>query len=469
MIPVRATDTDLLRSNLPSWLALGSDDIILCSNGRIDPEYTANCRTIDSSEAEQGWYYRQGGARRVGFLNAKHDIILTGDIDLTVTRNCLRAVELIQGDMGMLSLEKDRGGGGFQEAVRGLTKRMLKRIRHRMFFTGLYVLNRNAWLATDDASTSRQLSVTTHKGEDLLLKEALLRSNWKVAYLPVVGGIDHRISLEDRRPGQLEAGRKAWAQQLSPFSVTVRALIYSRPLMMGRYLHYANGSGEFAQTLLRIPEDGAGKVVRRVLKRKAPGAEAHLESYMRMDPSLTFVDAGANIGHISRYMAPKSRSVWAFEPSASTAEELRSRTREFGNVVVQQSALGDSDGEAELLKHDSSGNNSLVRRSKDFTSTTEKVQVRRLDDFIDAFPSPVGIIKIDVEGYETNVIRGGLKLIERDRPRLVIEIHPPFDQNEATVRSLLPQYSWRKIWRPKRNQFHLIGDPVATPPLSGKP
>ncbi len=466
---MRATDTDLLRSNLPSWLALGSDDLTLCSNGKIDPAFTTGCRTINSSEAEQGWYYRQGGARRVGFLNAKYDIILTGDIDLTVTRNCLRAVELIQGDIGMLSLEKDRGGGGFEEAVRGLTKRMLKRVRHRMFFTGLYVLNRNAWLATDDATTSKQLSVTTHKGEDLLLKEAMLRSNWKVAYLPVVGGIDHRISLEDRPAGQLEAGRKAWAQQLSPFSVTVRALIYARPLMMGRYLSYANRSSEFAHTLLKIPEDGASKVVRRVLKRKAPGAEAHLESYMQMDPSLTFVDAGANIGHISRYMAPRSKSVWAFEPSASTAEELRSRTREFGNVVVQQVALGDSEGEAELLKHDSSGNNSLVRRSKDFTSATEKVQVRPLDDFMNAFPSRVGIIKIDVEGYETNVVRGALKLIERDRPRLVVEIHPPFNENEAMVRSLLPKYSWRKVWRPKRNQFHLIGDRAATLPPSGKP
>ena len=110
-----------------------------------------------------------------------------------------------------------------------------------------------------------------------------------------------------------------------------------------------------------------------------------------------------------------------------------------------------------------------MRRSKDFTSATEKVQVRRLDDFMGTFPSRVGIIKIDVEGYETNVVRGGLKLIERDHPRLVIEIHPPFDQNEATVRSLLPQYSWRKIWRPKRNQFHLIGDLAVTSPSPGKP
>jgi FkbM family methyltransferase len=456
---VRATDTDLLIRNLPSWKALGSDDLILCSNGWIDTKITEGCRTLDSSQAEAGWYYRQGGARRLGFLNAKHDIILTGDIDLTVTRECLRAVELVKGDIGMVSLEKRRGAHGSAEAVRNLSKRMLRRIRHRLFFTGLYAINRRAWLAIDDTATSKLLTNTTHKGEDLLLKEAMLRSSWKVVYLPVVGGIDHRTSLEDRPAGQVEAGRKAWAQQLSPFSVIVRALIYFRPQMMGSYLHYANQSGRLGQTLVKIPKDGASKVVRRVFKRRAPGAEAHLEAYMRMDPAKTFVDAGANIGHISRYMAPRSRSVWAFEPSASTAEELRARTREFGNVVVQQCALGDKDGEAELLKHDSSGNNSLVRRSKDFTSSTEKVEVKRLDDFIDSFPSPVGLIKIDVEGYESFVIRGALNLVARDRPRLVVEIHPPFEENEVAVRALLPTYSWRKVWRPTRNQFHLIGDP----------
>jgi FkbM family methyltransferase len=179
---------------------------------------------------------------------------------------------------------------------------------------------------------------------------------------------------------------------------------------------------------------------------------------MQIDRSETFLDAGANIGHISSFMAPRCKAVWAFEPASSTAEELRARTRHFGNVVVEQCALGDYSGEADLLKHDMSGNNSLIRRSRDFASATENVKVRRLDEFIGSFPSRVGLIKIDVEGYEANVIRGGLRLITKERPRLVVEIHPPFEENESAVRSLLPQYSFRKVWRPKRNQFHLIAD-----------
>lgn len=268
VIPVRGSDIELLRKNLPSWKALGSDDLILCTDGKFEQSTVQGCRVLDSSKAEDGWFYRQGGSRRFGFQNAKHDIILTGDVDLSVTRNCLRAVELISDGIGMISLEKQRGAPGVQEAVRRLSKRVLRRVRHRMFFTGLYVLNREAWLATDDMSTSKELTRETLKGEDVLLKEAMLRSRWKVVYFPVVGGIDYRIAFEDRPAGQLEAGRKAWLEQLSPFSVTVRALIYSRPLMMGRYLSYANQSGELGRTLLRIPTDGAKLVFGRMLRRR---------------------------------------------------------------------------------------------------------------------------------------------------------------------------------------------------------
>lgn len=268
VIPVRASDTELLRDNLPSWLALGSDDVILCSNGALDPKLTQGCRILDSSAAEDGWYFRQGGARRLGFMNAKHDIILTGDIDLTVTPACLKAVELIHGDIGMVSLEKQRGGPGLDEAIRSLSKKMLRRVRHRMFFTGLYVLNRQAWLSTDDSLTSKRLTQETLKGEDLLLKESMLRSKWKVVYLPVVGGIDHRTALEDRPSSQLEAARRAWVDRDSPFTVAVRSLLYARPLYMGAYLDYANRSGALMRTLIRIPMDGGARVSRRLIRRR---------------------------------------------------------------------------------------------------------------------------------------------------------------------------------------------------------
>jgi hypothetical protein len=267
VIPVRSSDAQLLLRNLDSWKALGSDDLILCTNGKLEGAAFEDCRVLDSSQAEEGWFYRQGGARRFGFQNAKNNIILTGDVDLSVTPECLKAVDLLRGDIGMISLEKQRGAPGPSEAMRRLSKRMLRRIRHRMFFTGLYVLNREAWLDTDDLSTSKELTRKTLKGEDFLLKQSMLRSNWRVVYLPIVGGVDHRIAFEDRPEGQLEAGRKAWAEQLSPFSVTVRSLLYSQPLLLGRYLAYARRSGNLTHTIAKIPLDGVAMTVRRAVKR----------------------------------------------------------------------------------------------------------------------------------------------------------------------------------------------------------
>lgn len=46
--------------------------------------------------------------------------------------------------------------------------------------------------------------------------------------------------------------------------------------------------------------------------------------------------------------------------------------------------------------------------------------MRRLDDY-DAM-EPIGCIKIDVEGHEDAVLRGGRRLLFRDHPSLIVEI-----------------------------------------------
>ena len=48
------------------------------------------------------------------------------------------------------------------------------------------------------------------------------------------------------------------------------------------------------------------------------------------------------------------------------------------------------------------------------------IQTRKLDDI--SINNKVGFIKIDVEGHEKNVIRGGKSLIYKDRPVMLIEI-----------------------------------------------
>jgi hypothetical protein len=53
------------------------------------------------------------------------------------------------------------------------------------------------------------------------------------------------------------------------------------------------------------------------------------------------------------------------------------------------------------------------------------VECRRLDSLLDGvLRDPVGVVKIDVEGLEPQVMRGARGLIRRDRPALVFEYWP---------------------------------------------
>ena len=76
----------------------------------------------------------------------------------------------------------------------------------------------------------------------------------------------------------------------------------------------------------------------------------------------------------------------------------------------------------------------------DAEGTIEKhVQVRRLDEF---GISKVDFIKIDVEGHELEVLKGGAATIEASRPILLIEIE---DDNLPRVSSWLESHGFKQV------------------------
>jgi FkbM family methyltransferase len=114
-------------------------------------------------------------------------------------------------------------------------------------------------------------------------------------------------------------------------------------------------------------------------------------------------DVGANTGDVTDCMLSIGASVVAFEPQPVCAKELRLRGTK---LCVAEMAVGSSEGFAEMYLKSESTHASLVsgyHHGPDFG--TIRVPVTTLDAAIAKYGRPT-FCKIDVEGFEVEVLRG---------------------------------------------------------------
>jgi FkbM family methyltransferase len=134
--------------------------------------------------------------------------------------------------------------------------------------------------------------------------------------------------------------------------------------------------------------------------------------YLR--PGDVFADVGANLGVYSILAAGISgATVHAFEPVTSAREALVDNVRLNGirdRVTVHPVGVGATAGMA-LITTDRHGANTIVRGGRE--SNFEEIEVVRLDSVMASTP-PV-LIKIDVEGFEEEVLRGAETILADPR------------------------------------------------------
>jgi FkbM family methyltransferase len=166
-----------------------------------------------------------------------------------------------------------------------------------------------------------------------------------------------------------------------------------------------------------------GVAIMSVASRRISEPELHVLPGMA-DPNRLSLDIGANWGMYTAALLPVSKGVIAFEPDPGEAALLR---RAHPRARVEECALGATSGTATLRQPllanggASKGWGTLSDRSFEHEATVD-VPVRRLDDL---GIQGVGLIKIDVEGFEMQVLDGGWETIARDRPVMMIECEHP--------------------------------------------
>lgn len=144
--------------------------------------------------------------------------------------------------------------------------------------------------------------------------------------------------------------------------------------------------------------------------------------------SIHIFDIGANIGQTAFNMSRKQKTkginavIHAFEPYPRTFEKLKTNISLNKNIVVKayNIGLGEEKGTLYMMQH-SPSNSGGFRMTEDRQNSIEVV-ITTVDEFIFEQGIPaVDFIKIDVEGFEVQVLNGALQSIKRFRPVIIFE------------------------------------------------
>jgi len=163
------------------------------------------------------------------------------------------------------------------------------------------------------------------------------------------------------------------------------------------------------------------RFVHRLLDREESSRfDQELAFYANLIPpgSLCF-DIGANIGEKTEVFLRAGATVIAFEPQPDCVKELKARCGHYGKKLhVEECALGERAGEATMHLRQSSGHGSLLSDWQGTPYGELPVSISTVDAAIAKYGRPM-YIKIDVEGYELNVLKGLTQTV----PLLSFEYH----------------------------------------------
>jgi len=148
-------------------------------------------------------------------------------------------------------------------------------------------------------------------------------------------------------------------------------------------------------------------------------------------PGMTVLDIGANIGiytvACAKLVGPEGR-VYGFEPEPDTYELLSANleSNDVGNTVAVAAALSDWEGDATLYRDRwNAGGHTLVENN---ITTQEggsvQIEIRTLDGYFGGQDVVADFIKMDAQGFEGHVVRGGREFLQRGTPTLLMEFWP---------------------------------------------
>ena len=153
----------------------------------------------------------------------------------------------------------------------------------------------------------------------------------------------------------------------------------------------------------------------------------------QIQKNMNVIDIGANIGYYTVHLSNlvgSNGTVFAFEPDPLNFSTLEKNVKlnDCENVVLINKAVSNSCEPTTLFQNpDNSGGHSLINSEN--IQKTITVDVITLDDYFKNLTISIDLVKIDVEGAEDFVIKGGLNFFHIFKPKYLIT---EFELNSKT-------------------------------------
>jgi FkbM family methyltransferase len=147
----------------------------------------------------------------------------------------------------------------------------------------------------------------------------------------------------------------------------------------------------------------------------------------------TAIDIGAHKAgylYLMLQLVGKTGKVVAFEPQSVLYNYIKKMksTLSWPNVTIEHMAISDAEGETTLFiptnyvsKASAPGATIVDNRERDDIGFTEKVNTQSLDQYCATHYVEPDFLKIDVEGNELNIFKGGINVLKKYKPRIIVE------------------------------------------------
>jgi FkbM family methyltransferase len=157
-----------------------------------------------------------------------------------------------------------------------------------------------------------------------------------------------------------------------------------------------------------------------------------------------FLDVGAFWGDSALMLLEFSpQKIWAYEPVSDNYKYLLQTIEKNdvkGQIIPINKGLGDKET---TLKIDSNESSSTFLNAVPSGIKTEEIPVTTID--MECKDKTIGIIKMDIEGFEYYALKGALETIKRDKPVLLISIYhtgKDFFEIPPMIKSCVPEYKF---------------------------